>query len=72
MNKYLKAKIVEKYGSQFEFARAVGEHEAVVSRIIRGHRVLSPEDRWRWAEALGCDAEADLFHRWDNLQRQNG
>jgi len=61
MNRYLKAKIIERYGSQFEFARAVGEHEAVVSLIIRGHRELSTEKRIKWASALDCDDSERLF-----------
>ena len=63
MNKILKGKIVEKYGSQFEFALAIGEHEAVVSRIIRNHRELSPEDRLKWSNKLGCDDPEKLFQQ---------
>jgi plasmid maintenance system antidote protein VapI len=63
MNKYLKARIVERYGSQFEFARALGEHEAVVSRIIRGHRELTPKEQMKWANALGCDDPERLFRQ---------
>jgi plasmid maintenance system antidote protein VapI len=63
MNKYLKAKIVERYGSQFEFARAIAEHEAVVSRVIRGHRDLTPEEKARWANALGYDDAKSLFRK---------
>jgi len=55
MNKILKGKIVEKYGSQFEFALAIGEHEAIISRVVRGHHDLTAEERLRWAIALDCD-----------------
>jgi plasmid maintenance system antidote protein VapI len=65
MNKYLKGKIVSKFGSQFEFARAIGQHEAVVSRIIRGHRELTPDERVRWAIALSCDDPERLFEKRD-------
>jgi hypothetical protein len=61
MNKILKAKIVEKYGSQIEFAKFIGEHEAIVSRVIRGHHDLSPKERQRWAKVLGCDKSQNLF-----------
>ena len=57
MNKKLKAKIVEKYGTQFDFASAIGEHEAVVSRVVRGRRTLSEADRQRWARLLGADSD---------------
>lgn len=61
MNKILKARIIQLFGSQFEFARAVGEHEATVSRVIRGRRDLSLEERMRWAIALDCDDPQDIF-----------
>lgn len=61
MNKILKAKIVEKYGSQVEFSKIIGEHEAIVSRVIRGHHNLTPEERLRWAIALDCDNPEKLF-----------
>jgi hypothetical protein len=61
MNKILKGKIVEKYGSQFEFARAIGEHEAIVSRVIRGHHTLDADGRIEWAKALECDDTDRLF-----------
>jgi len=61
MNKILKARIIQVFGSQFEFAKAVGEHEAIVSRVIRGRRALSPEERMRWAIALDCDDSQDIF-----------
>jgi plasmid maintenance system antidote protein VapI len=55
MNKQLKAKIIERYGSQADFAHSMRVDESLVSRIIRGRRSLSPEDVKRWSEALGCD-----------------
>lgn len=61
MNRKLKAKIIERYGSQFLFATTMGLHEASVSRIIRGRRALSPEDRAQWAVALGIDVNDSLF-----------
>lgn len=55
MNKQLKAKIIEQYGTQADFAPRVMVDESVVSRIIRGRRFLSPEDAKRWSKALKCD-----------------
>jgi plasmid maintenance system antidote protein VapI len=63
MNKILKAKIVERYGSQVEFAKKIGEHEAIVSRVIRGHHELTTEERLKWAIALGCSNSEILFQQ---------
>jgi len=63
MNKILKAKIVEKFGSQVEFAKAIEEHEAVVSRVIRGHHELTVDERKKWATVLNCDGPEKLFPR---------
>ncbi len=55
MNKKLKARIVEHYGTQFGFAQAIGEHESVISLVVRGRRSLSERQRQKWESALGCD-----------------
>lgn len=55
MNRMLKAKIFEKFGTQWDFAMAIGVHEAMVSRIIRGRRTLTKEERQRWADLLQAD-----------------
>lgn len=65
MNKFLKAKIVERFGSQFEFARAIGEHESVVSRVIRGRHTLTVDGRIKWAQVLECDDADSLFGQKD-------
>ncbi len=57
MNKELKGEIIKKFGSQFEFARVIGWHEATVSRVIRGHLVLDGATKSRWAEVLGVEAK---------------
>jgi hypothetical protein len=57
MNKELKSKIVKKYGSQFLFSVALGEHESQVSKVIRGRRPLSEVERRKWALALNCKPE---------------
>lgn len=63
MNKALKGKIIGKFGSQCEFAKVIGENEANVSRVIRGYRDLSTEERMRWADALGCSDPERLFQK---------
>jgi hypothetical protein len=60
MNKKLKGKIIEIYGSQFEFSQVVKTHESDISRVIRGRKQLSIEDRQKWAEVLSCKPD-DIF-----------
>ena len=55
MNKKLKAKIIEKFGSQADFAQEIQVDESVISRIVRGRRVLSSENQSKWAKVLNCD-----------------
>ncbi len=61
MNKALKGRIVEKFGSQFEFARAIGEHESVVSRVVRGRLPLDPEKQKKWAGVLDVPEPEKIF-----------
>jgi hypothetical protein len=60
MNRRLKAKIIEHYGTQFAFAGKIGRPESLVSKVVRKRRILSPEDRRRWAAMLKCRPE-DVF-----------
>ena len=60
MNMKLKAKIYEKFGSQWDFAMAAGIHECQVSRVVRNRRSLPTEERQRWAALLGMDS-TELF-----------
>jgi len=60
MNKILKAKIVERYGTQADFAEAIDTDETIISRIIRGRRTLDPKMQIIWAKALGCNPK-DIF-----------
>jgi plasmid maintenance system antidote protein VapI len=60
MNRILKAKIVERYGTQADFAEAIDTDETIISRIIRGRRTLGPEMQINWAKALGCNPK-DIF-----------
>lgn len=68
MNKFLKAKIVERFGTQFEFARVIGEHESIVSRVIRGRHTMTVDGRIKWAQALGCNDADSLFEHKDLSQ----
>ena len=61
MNRKLKAKIVERFESQANFAEIIQTHEATVSRVIRGRRTLSVDDQKRWADALNC--KTDIFNK---------
>lgn len=60
MNKKLKLKIIETFGTQADFSMAVGEHESNVTRVIRERRTLSDERKERWAKALNCKSK-DIF-----------
>jgi transcriptional regulator with XRE-family HTH domain len=60
MNKILKAKIVEWYGTQADFAKAVNTDETIISRIVRGRRKLKPTIQRLWADALQCKPK-DIF-----------
>ena len=59
MNRKLKAKIFEVFGSQADFAQAIGENESVVSRVIRGRCEIDPAKKKKWAKILRC--------RWGQL-----
>ena len=60
MNNILKAKIIEKFGTQADFAQAIKTEEAIVSRVVRGRRILNSETKQIWADALGCKPK-DIF-----------
>jgi len=53
MNNTLKAEIVRKFGTQADFAQALGINDARVSRIVRNRERLSPKEKNRWATCLG-------------------
>ena len=57
MNKRLKGKIVEIFGSQADFAQKAMVDETIVSRVIRGRRDLSEEEKARWAKILDTGTE---------------
>jgi len=55
MNRQLKARIVEFYGTQADFAEALGVDESLISKVVRGRRALPPEARTFWAKLLRCE-----------------
>lgn len=52
MNWKLKTQIVEKFGSQADFAMKIEKAESFVSRIVRQRSELPPEGQKEWAEVL--------------------
>jgi len=56
MNRKLKAKIFEKFGTQYVFSKTVGVHESHVSRVVQGCRALTEAERQEWASLLGTDS----------------
>lgn len=54
MNRKLKAKIVENFESQANFAQIIKADESIISRVIRGRRPLPVETQKQWAAILGC------------------
>lgn len=59
-NNMLRAKIIERFGVYSEFAKAVGEDESIVSRVVCGRREIAPEKKSAWAKVLFCEP-ADIF-----------
>jgi transcriptional regulator with XRE-family HTH domain len=56
----LRNAILIKYGTQEDFALAVGNAAPVVSRVVRGRQTLSAEAQQRWAKALDAPVK-ELF-----------
>ncbi len=52
MNRKLRAKIIEHYGSQSNFAEFMDLRESHVSRVIRGRDKLSYAQQKEWAHVL--------------------
>ena len=63
MNRILKSKIIEKFGSQADFAIAVGETEPAISRVVRNRRTLTPEKKQVWAKALKSEPSKLFNHK---------
>lgn len=60
MNRVLKAKIIEKFATQADFAAAMKIDESIVSRVVRNRRHLDSQIQMEWARHLGCSVE-ELF-----------
>ena len=65
MNFKLKQKIIQRFGTQSDFAPVIGKGETYVSKIIRGRRALDPEAKKKWAQVLGCKVK-DIFDDWSD------
>ena len=57
MNKRLKGKIVENFGTQWNFAQKARVPEAYVSKVVRGKLELSDSEKNRWAKLLNTGKE---------------
>lgn len=57
MNRVLKARIIEHFGTQADFSRAAKMRESTISRIIHGRDNLSYSQQCEWAEVLHTPAE---------------
>ncbi|MBQ6638506.1 MAG: DUF739 family protein [Lachnospiraceae bacterium] len=53
----LRAKIVEKYRTQEEFAKAIGMSSVGVNLKLNGARGFSQKDIEKWADILGIKKE---------------
>jgi len=59
-NYHLSNAIKRKFGTQEDFANAIGVDPTYVSLIVNGRRKLTGEKKERWAEKLGETVE-ELF-----------
>ena len=57
MNRKLKARIVEMFGTQADFAQAIGVDDAIISKVVRGRRSLSAKNQMLWEQKLDCSSE---------------
>lgn len=53
----LRGRIVEKYGSQANFAKAIGESDVVISGKLTGLRGMTYDNVIVWADALDIDVQ---------------
>jgi len=60
MNRKLKAKIIENFESQANFAQIVKCDETIISRVVRGRRSLPADVQKKWADTLRCKRK-DIF-----------
>jgi len=60
MNRILKSRIIQFYGTQADFASKAKVDEPTVSRVVRNRKTLTPEDQRYWAKLLKSEPE-ELF-----------
>lgn len=51
-NRILKSKIIEHFGTQSDFAVAIGSSDPAVSRVVRSRRELTDDEKAQWARVL--------------------
>lgn len=56
-NRKLKARIIEIYGTQADFAEALGISPSIISLFTRGRKRLTAERAREWAALLHCEPE---------------
>ena len=61
MNRKLRVKIIERFGTQADFAEAANLDDATVSRVVRGRRELSLEEKARWAKLLKTETSVFIM-----------
>lgn len=59
-NLKLRGLILSKYPTQADFAQAIGVSETILSRIIKGRRGATPEQKQTISKILGV-AQDELF-----------
>ena len=60
MNRKLKGKIIEVYGTQADFAQKIRKDESYVSHVIRGRRNITQDEQDNWAGILKANRR-DIF-----------
>jgi len=64
MNKKLKARIIERFGTQADFAQTINADPGLISRVVRNRRILPKEDQRLWAKLLGAKPD-EIFQSGD-------
>ena len=59
-NLFLKAEIVRQFDHLYKFAQHIDIHPSIITQVIAGHWPLKPDEKQRWAKALGQSVD-DLF-----------
>lgn len=63
VNMELKFQIFRRFGSQADFAEAVGVRDELVSRVVRGRRAISEDEMARWSKILGVDVRSLIVNQ---------